>query len=100
MVGYPSQNRIPKALHSLYAGAAPAGAGVVHRWRFANVTSESDSIAASCQPLIDAGVNPRDILILLSNQRELRNSLTAANVPFEPPRAETFIDSDTGRFVL
>jgi DNA helicase-2/ATP-dependent DNA helicase PcrA len=104
MVGYPSQNRIPKALHSLYAGAAPAVAGVVHRWRFPNATSESDSLAASCQALINAGVNPRDILILLSNQRELlpglRNSLTAANVPFEPPRAETFIDSDTGRFVL
>jgi len=104
MVGYPSQNRIPKALNSLYAGAAPAVAGVVHRWRFPNAATESDSIAASCRALINAGVNPRDILILLSNQRELlgglRTSLNAANVPFEPPRAETFIDSDTGRFVL
>jgi len=104
MVGYPSQNRIPKALNSLYAGAAPAVAGVVHRWRFPNATVEADSIAASCNSLINAGVNPRDILILLSNQRELlgglKTSLGAANVPFEPPRAETFIDSDTGRFVL
>ena len=104
MVGYPSQNRIPKALNSLYAGAAPTVAGVVHRWRFPNAGAEADSIAASCQALINSGVNPRDILILLSNKRELlaglRNSLTAANVPFEPPRAETFIDSDTGRFVL
>lgn len=104
MVGYPSQNRIPKALHSLYAGAAPVVAGVVHRWRFPNATTESDSIAASCHALINVGVNPRDILILLSNQRELlpglRNSLTASHLPFEPPRAETFIDSDTGRFVL
>jgi DNA helicase II / ATP-dependent DNA helicase PcrA len=104
MDGYPSQNRIPKTLQSLYAGAAPAVAGVVHRWRFPNATSESASIAASCQALINAGINPRDILILLSNQRELlptlRDSLTAAGVPFEPPRAETFIDSDTGRFVL
>jgi DNA helicase II / ATP-dependent DNA helicase PcrA len=104
MAGYPSQNRIPKALNSLYAGAAPAVAGVVHRWRFPNAATEADSIAASCQALINAGVNPRDILILLSNQRELlgglRNSFNAAHVPFEPPRAETFIDSDTGRFVL
>ena len=104
MAGYSGQNRIPKALHSLYAGAAPAVAGLVHRWRFPSATSESDSIAASCQALINAGINPRDILILLSNQRELlpdlRNSLTVANVPFEPPRAETFIDSNTGRFVL
>lgn len=104
MIGYPSQNRIPKVLNSLYAGAAPAVAGVVHRWRFPNATMEFDSIAASCQALINARINPRDILILLSNQRELlgglKNSLNAANVPFEPPRAETFIDSDTGRFVL
>jgi ATP-dependent DNA helicase UvrD/PcrA len=104
MVGYPSQNRIPKSLNSLYAGAAPAVAGVVHRWRFPSAVTESDSIAASCQALINTGINPRDILILLSNQRELlgglKNSLNAANVPFEPPRAETFIDSDTGRFVL
>lgn len=104
MVGYPSQNRIPKALNSLYAGAAPAVAGVVHRWRFPNAATESDSVAASCRALINAGVNPRDILILLSNQRELlgglKDSLNGANVPFEPPRAETFIDSDTGRFVL
>jgi len=104
MVGYPSQNRIPKALNSLYAGSLPAVAGVVHRWRFANAVSEADSITASCQSLINAGVNPHDILILLSNQREqlatLRDSLNANHVPFEPPRAETFIDSDTGRFVL
>jgi len=104
MLGYPSQNRIPKALNSLYAAAAPPVAGVVHRWRFPDAATESDSIAASCQALINAGVNPRDILILVSNQRELlgglRNSFNAAHVPFEPPRAETFIDSDTGRFVL
>jgi DNA helicase-2/ATP-dependent DNA helicase PcrA len=104
MLGYPSQNRIPKALNSLYTGAAPPVAGVVHRWRFPNAAAEADSIASSCQTLINAGVNPRDILILLSNQRELLGgltaSLTAAHVPFELPRAETFIDSDTGRFVL
>jgi DNA helicase II / ATP-dependent DNA helicase PcrA len=101
MIGYPSQNRIPKVLNSLYAGAAPAVAGVVHRWRFPNATMEFDSIAASCQALINARINPRDILILLSNQRELlgglKNSLNAANVPFEPPRAETFLKGHVER---
>jgi DNA helicase-2/ATP-dependent DNA helicase PcrA len=104
MLGYPSQNRIPKTLNSLYLRAVPPVPGVVHRWRFPNAATEADSVASSCQFLINAGVNPRDILILLSNQRELlgglKDSLTAAHVPFEPPRAETFIDSDTGRFVL
>jgi hypothetical protein len=104
MVGYPSQNRIPKTLNSLYAAALPPVAGVVHRWRFANAANEADSITTSCLALINAGVNPREILILLSNQREqlatLGASLNANHVPFEPPRAETFIGSDTGRFIL
>lgn len=104
MAGYPSQNRIPKVLNSLYVGAAPPVAGVVHRWRFPNAAAEANSIADSCQALINGGVNAREILILVSNQRELlpglEDALTAAQVPFEPPRAETFIDSETGRFVL
>jgi len=104
MNGYPGQNRIPKALNSLYAASAPPVAGVVHRWRFNTAPAEAEAIATSCRDLINGGLNPRDILILLSNQRELlpglRDALNAIAVPFEPPRTESFIGSDTGRFVL
>ncbi len=104
MVQYQSQNRIPKSLNSLYAGATPPVAGTMHRWRFNSAPAEAEAIATSCQALINAGVDPRQILILLSNQRELlptlRGALNGANVPFEPPRSESFIDSTTGRFVL
>lgn len=104
MVGYPSQNRIAKTLNSLYAGAAPPVAGTMHRWRFNAAPAEAQAIATSCQSLINAGVDPRQILILLSNQRELlpglSGALNGANVPFEPPRGESFIDSAPGRFVL
>ena len=104
MNGYPGQNRIPKALNSLYAASAPPVAGVVHRWRFNTAPAEAEAIATSCCDLINGALNPRDILILLSNQRELlpglRDALNAIAVPFEPPRTESFIGSDTGRFVL
>lgn len=104
IAAYPSQNRIPKVLTSLYRAAVPPVHGSVHRWRFGTAAQECEGIGTSCQALISAGLNPRDILILLSNQRELlaglRDALNGLGVPFEPPRAETFIDSETGRFVL
>lgn len=79
-------------------------AGSVQRWRFNDARDEADAIADSCRVLIDGGMGPRDILILLSNQRELlpglRDALNRTNVPFEPPRAEGFTDSEAGRFVL
>jgi superfamily I DNA/RNA helicase len=104
MAGYPGQNRIPKTLNSLYLGASPAVAGRLHRWRFNDAVAEAQAIVTSCRDLIIAGLNPRDILILLSNQRELlpvlRDAFNGAGVLFEPPRAESFTDSETGRFVL
>jgi DNA helicase II / ATP-dependent DNA helicase PcrA len=104
IAAYASPNRIAKTLQSLYGAAAPPLSGTVHRWRFNTAREEAKAIADSCGGLVAAGLNPRDILILLSNQRELlpglRKAMNDAGVPFEPPRAETFIDSDTGRFVL
>jgi len=101
---YGSPNRIAKTLQSLYGGAAPPLSGTVNRWRFYTANEEAKAVADSCRGLIAAGLHPRDILILLSNQRELlpglRKAMDDAGVPFEPPRAETFIDSDSGRFVL
>jgi len=97
-------NRIPKNYVSLYGAANPPLAGVVHRWRFASGVAEARAIAESCRDLIAAGVNPRDILVLLSNQRALLPSLAAAfeaaHVNYEPPRVEGFLDSECGRLVL
>ncbi len=104
IAAYASPNRIAKTLQSLYGAAAPPLSGTVHRWRFNTAREEVKAIADSCRGLVATGLNPRDILILLSNQRELlpglRRAMNDAGVPFEPPRAETFIDSDSGRFIL
>ena len=104
IAAYAGPNRIPKTIQSLYATADPPLSGIVHRWRFFNARDEARAIAASCQTLVGADVPPRQILVLLSNSRELlpllRQEMDAAAVPFEPPRSETFIDSPVGRFLL
>jgi DNA helicase-2/ATP-dependent DNA helicase PcrA len=97
-------NRIPKNHHSLYVGAAPVVNGTVHRWRFANHTEEGRCIAESCRDLIAAGMNPRDILILVGNLRSvglpIRNALQDLGIDFEHPREESFLDSEAGRLVF
>jgi DNA helicase-2/ATP-dependent DNA helicase PcrA len=101
---HPGPGRIGKAPVSLYAAADPPMHGTMLRWKFAWARQESRAIAASCKALIDAGVNPREILILLSNQRELLRLLLEemekAGVATEHPREEGFCDSNTGRLVL
>jgi DNA helicase II / ATP-dependent DNA helicase PcrA len=98
------ENRIPKDLASLYRDADPPVEGSVACWRFATGRKEAEGIAASCAELLDAGLPPRDILILLSNQRaqgpELFRALEDAGVAFEKPRPEPFRDTNSGRLVF
>jgi DNA helicase-2/ATP-dependent DNA helicase PcrA len=100
----PQPNRIPKNQQSLYVAAAPPLTGMVHRWRFAAGVGEARAVAESCRDLIAAGISPRDILVLLSNQRALLPRLGVefdeAGIAYEPPRSEGFLDSQAGRFVL
>lgn len=100
---YAPEGRIPKKIASLYAEAAPVVEGRMHRWRFKSGAAEAREIAASCRSLVDAGVDPREIMILLSNTRQLEkivtDALKDAEVEFEPPRSSGFLDSDVGRAV-
>ncbi|HIE47440.1 TPA: ATP-dependent helicase [Candidatus Bipolaricaulota bacterium] len=104
MSANPGPNRIPKNHVSLYAGSNPPVQGVTHFWNYPSGVSEARSIATSCRDFVQAGINPRDILVLLSNTRTLwpvlSNELQNAGVPFKPPRSEGFLDSKTGRLVL
>ena len=97
-------SRIPKRLRSLYASANPALNGVVHRWRFGRGVQEAQALAKSCRDLIAAGLDPSDILVLISNKRVLLRPLIQAldgvRVAYEPPRAEGFLDSTVGRMAL
>jgi DNA helicase-2/ATP-dependent DNA helicase PcrA len=98
-------NRIPKTHSSLYAGVKPAQDGIVHRWRFASHKKEASAIAESCAALTSGKpvIAPRDILILLSNQRaqaqHLYDALDAASVPYVPARSDAFVDTEPGRLI-
>ena len=100
----PGPNRIVKNYISLYGAATPPLSGVVHRWRFNSGIAEARAVAKSCSALIASGLNPRDILVLISNKRvllpDLRNAFQSASVEYEPPRTESFLDSEIGRLVL
>ena len=102
--GFPPVNRIAKTHVSLYKFANPPLAGIVHRWKFPSGMKESKAVAESCLSLINAGLTPSDILILISNTGALlplvAEALESANIPFEPPRAEGYLDSKGGRLVL
>ena len=100
-------NRIPKQLHSLYETANPPNEGVVHRWRFFTGAQESEAVAESCVRLIESGVDPCDILILLASRSPhaglwsaVRASLENAELQFDPPREEGFAGTSAGRLVL
>ena len=97
-------NRIPKAYSSLWSTAVPPVHGIVHRWIYPNGYDEARGTAVSCQALINAGIRPRDILILLSNKRILRQPIEEAledfGVAFEGPNVESFLDTEAGRLVL
>jgi superfamily I DNA/RNA helicase len=100
---HPSTNRIPKNIQSVYANSAPPVAGHVFRWAFANGRSEAAAIAQSCRELISAGLQPNEILILLSNRRVLEGPLVAAlqaeQVPFRAFGDQDHLSTDPGRTI-
>jgi DNA helicase-2/ATP-dependent DNA helicase PcrA len=100
----PGPGRIPKNYVSLYDDAQPRVEGGTGCWRFSDGGQEARAIALSCKRLIDVGMPPREIMVLLSNVRALAADLRAAfeqlDVPFEPPREARFKDTPAGRALL
>lgn len=101
---HPLPNRIRKNLNSLYLNATPPLPGHVVRWSFPTGIREAQAIAESCRDLVQAGMPPREILILLSNTRILLRDLTAAfdalQLPFERPNATSYLELPEGRLAL
>lgn len=104
IAAHPLPNRIAKSFRSLYTSSNPPIAGIVHRWRFLRGAVEARAIADSCGQLIQAGVSPSEIIVLISNrkllERDLRGAFHAAGVEFEAPRADIYRDSPEGRLAL
>ncbi len=104
IASHPLPNRTQKNLRSLYAQATPQVNGIIHCWRFVHGGGEARAIADSCLRLIQAGVSPNEILILISNrgvlERGLRAALNVVGIPYEAPRADIYRDSYEGRLAL
>jgi DNA helicase-2/ATP-dependent DNA helicase PcrA len=98
---YGADGRIEKNLVSLWDTADPRVAGGLGCWQFVSGAAEASAIAVSCRRLIDAGMNPHDLMILLVSTRtqaaEIQAALEAAEVPYEPVRDTTVADTEAGR---
>ncbi|MBN1833426.1 MAG: ATP-dependent helicase [Deltaproteobacteria bacterium] len=104
IAAHPLPQRIPKILNSLYSNANPQLTGLVARWIFQLGVMEAQAVAQSCRDLIQAGMPPRSILILLSNTKVLLRALTdafdALQLPYESPKADGYLDTLGGRLAL
>lgn len=95
-----NEGRIEKGLSSMYDKADPSVHGRLDCWRFTDDRTEASAIAESCRRLCAAGMNPRDIMVLLSSRRPARalhEALEEADVPFAPIREADITDSEPGR---
>ncbi len=101
---HPLPNRIPKNCTSLYGASQPPVLGTVHRWQFTSGVAEARAVAESCRRLIDAGVDPREIIVLLSYPRQqgqdLLGKLDELQIPYEYCRQEGIRSTKAGRLVL
>lgn len=101
---YPDPNRIPKNLTSVYSASNPTNNGYIVGNRFNTANQEVEYIANSFASLINSGISPKDIMILLGNKRTLLNPITNAlavrNIPFDANQRDDFKDSNHGRFLI
>jgi superfamily I DNA/RNA helicase len=99
-------NRILKQVSSIYDSSVVPIKGTVLNWIFRSEHREANGIANSCKKLIEKGIAPQDILILISNRKIqlvsniLKDAFEQSAVPIELSRVKPYIDSESGRFVF
>lgn len=102
---YQTPQRLPKKVQSFCENFTPNLRGIVHRWIFKSENAEFTAIADSCKALIAQGMNPRNILILISNRKALldgtppllQKTFDQMGVPIEILGSERYIDTQLGR---
>ncbi len=101
---FPDPNRIQKNLTSIYSASNPINNGYISGNRFNTANQEVEYVANSCEELINSGISPKDIMILLGNKRTLLSPITQAlevrNIPFDANQRDIFKDSNHGRFLI
>lgn len=79
-------------------------AGVVHRLKFRSEIQEAQFIARSCQKLIEQGVDPSKILILISSRDTQLDAIVKAfngieGIRIKLPSEERYISTTQGRYI-
>ena len=96
-------SRLPKQTQSLFSDSIPPIPGHVFRWHFQRDLDEANAIGLSCQSLINRGLSPEKILILVSNTniqlRSITHTLENLGLPYDSPREVQFIETELGRFI-
>jgi len=106
--GHESPNRIPKSVISFCEAGPHNVKGIVQRWKFRSEQAEFEAIAQSCKHLIEQGIKPRSILILISSRNALltrspsilEQKFDEVELEVEMPTGKQYIDEASGRFVL
>jgi len=101
IVNNADDGRLEKSPTSMYGQATPPVRGGLGCWSFANDRAEAEGVAGSCARLSAAGMNPRDIMVLLAAPRRqstvLHAALDAAAVPYAAIREADVAETDAGR---
>jgi superfamily I DNA/RNA helicase len=104
MENFSESKRIPKKLKSLYLESEPPVKGAIHRWCFPSFIKEISTIAESCSRLIQSGISPKNIMILINNKREvlpyLIKELEKFKINFDAPKTTGFLESNPGKFLI
>lgn len=99
ILGYAMPQRLPKSVVPVHEGIE----GVVRGFSFASEQREARFIARSSAKLIQAGIDPRSILVVISSRttqlKPLETAFEEAGISIETPSGEQYIDTKPGRYV-
>ncbi|TWF39613.1 superfamily I DNA/RNA helicase [Chitinophaga polysaccharea] len=102
ITNFPAPNRIPKNLTSVYLASNPVNPGFTQSNIFNSPAQEARYIANSCLSLINQGVLPQKIMILISNKRaqlqQITTELDRLNIGYDANQRDEFKDTNHGRF--
>jgi len=99
ILSYAMRQRLPKSLVPVHESVE----GIVHGFSFASEQREASFIAQSCKKLIEADIEPDNILVLISSRdtqlKTLEKAFKDVGVDIEVPTGEQYIDTEPGRYV-
>ena len=99
-----SAARLQKDTKSLYENSSPPVPGYIDFARYSTANLEAKCVASTCRALIDTGVDPDGIMILLANKKRQASLILSAmedsDVNYEYSGEKRFVDTEPGRLIF